>query len=161
MEKAEKARIDLVKASEEIRLKFDELRKEAPGKIVGQGSKTDVIISLKEDIEELLKSGYTFHQIAEAINKTEVMKTIQILPRSISLALNKTVPSNEMNKTVRLSKKKRVKKQTVATEEQKRINTEGNNQDVEVDHAKQSENIEEKQETDEQKAYNKYFANTQ
>lgn len=156
----EKARIDLVKASEEIRLRFDELRKETPGKIVGIGSKADVIISLKEDIEELIKSGYTLHQIAEAINKTEAMKTIQILPRSISLALNKTVALKERNETVS-SKKKRVKKQTAATEEQKKINTEGNNRDVEVDHAKQSGNIEEKQETDEQKAYNKYFANTQ
>ena len=94
-------KIDLVKAAEEIKIAFEELRTEKPGKITGTGSKSDVIIALQNEIKELINEGYTLNQISESINKTRV---IEVLPRTISLALRKA------NKTDRTKTKKRVKK---------------------------------------------------
>lgn len=107
----ENKKIDLLKATEEIKIGFEELLKERPGKIVGTGSKSDILIALKNDIKELIDKGYTLNQISESINKTRV---IEVLPRTISLALRKA------NKTDRTKTKKRVKNQA-AVEDQKEV----------------------------------------
>ena len=72
---------DISTTAEAARKAFDRLRAQhQPGERTGKGSKTEVIRTLKKEIQALLREGYTGQQIADAL-KDDVFS---ILPKTIT-----------------------------------------------------------------------------
>lgn len=78
-----KTKRELFEASEYIEkmdLMITKLRTKKPGELAGKVGKNDILMMRREALQQLVKDGYTIHQIAEAM-KDDVFS---ILPKTIT-----------------------------------------------------------------------------
>ena len=70
--------------AEEYSQKMDEmiknLRRRKPGELVGNVGKNDILATRREELQQLVKDGYSINQIAEAIKED----VFSILPKTIT-----------------------------------------------------------------------------
>lgn len=72
---------DIPATADRARKALNALRdRQKPGERAGKGSKTDVIRTIKSEIQTLLREGYTAQQIAEAFRED----VFSILPKTIT-----------------------------------------------------------------------------
>ncbi len=72
---------DIPSTAETARKALERLRaQQQPGERTGKGSKTDVIRTVKQEIQNLLRKGYTSQQIADALRND----VFSILPKTIT-----------------------------------------------------------------------------
>lgn len=88
---------DIAEYSEKVRSSLKKLEQmQQPGQQSGKGSKTAVLEAAKDDIQELLKKGYTTKQIAEALSND----VFGIIPKTITqLTSGKTNSKKTKEKT--------------------------------------------------------------
>ena len=88
---------DIQETAEKARKSLEKLQaQQRPGERTGKGSKTDVIMAIKQELKEMLQKGYTSQQIADAF-RTDVF---QILPKTITEIVGRQKRTNQKTKRV-------------------------------------------------------------
>lgn len=89
---------DIAEYSEKVRNSLKKLEQtQQPGQQSGKGSKTAVLETAKEDIQELLKKGYTTKQIADALSND----VFGIIPKTITQLTSGKTGSKKTNSKTR------------------------------------------------------------
>jgi len=91
---------DIAEYSEKVRSSLKKLEQtQQPGQQSGKGSKTAVLEAAKDEIQELLKKGYTTKQIADALSND----VFGIIPKTIT-QLTSSKKTKEKTKTKQTTK---------------------------------------------------------
>ena len=81
--------------AEEYSQKMDEmiknLRRRKPGELVGNVGKNDILATRREELQQLVKDGYSINQIAEAIKED----VFSILPKTITEIIKPKVETTD------------------------------------------------------------------
>jgi len=97
-------------------------QQQKPGEQTGKGSKTDVLMAAKEEIQNLIKKGYTAKQIAEALHGD----VFGILPKTITQLFATTKKPKRVKQTSQPSGSKKTNTaQAPASTESKAVSRPG------------------------------------